>query len=165
MEIRTYRDLLNHLLMLGESQLDQTVQVVAGGETTLMHEPVELQPVIAIGAVDYFEFWGVRSSVDNKYHADEIVILCDHGPFGADGATSYILDDKALDEASDESVPDEDYDIFKGQTPCYTDAGPTDRDDQINPSLRKIGDGELHKHDEILITRRVEDHHSDNKEI
>ncbi len=53
---------------------------------------------IAIGTVGEFEFEGSRSVVDNKYHADEVVLLIDANPFAEDGAVAYEMKSKGPKE-------------------------------------------------------------------
>ncbi len=87
-EITTYGDLLAKLETMTEAELNQPVQIADPPNDC---RPVELQQGIAIGTVGEFEFEGSRSVIDNRYHADEVVILIDGNPHAEDGAVSYLL--------------------------------------------------------------------------
>lgn len=90
-ELSTYQDLLAALQELSPEQLAQPVQVATCNGNCA--KPVELQPAIALGTVAQMEFFRARSSVDNKYHAEEVVVLFDANPYGEDGAVAYTLGD------------------------------------------------------------------------
>jgi len=81
----TYKELLKYLKTLDKKQLEQEVQIF-GPE---YQKITALKPVIAIDTVENLELDYARSSVDNKFHANEIVMMYDYNPFGRDGATSY----------------------------------------------------------------------------
>jgi hypothetical protein len=52
---------------------------------------------VAVGTVKQFDFEKCRSSIDNKYNQDEIVILTDKNPFSKEGVTFRKLEeDKSL---------------------------------------------------------------------
>jgi hypothetical protein len=86
-EVETYGDLLRVLLEMADDELDQLIQIAEPGPNG--DEPVELKHGIAIGTVASMEFPGARSTHDNCYHADEVVLLVDGNPFAPDGAIAY----------------------------------------------------------------------------
>lgn len=73
---------------------------------------------IAIGTVGDMGFAGARSTKDNRYHSEDIVILLDNNPFAEDGAVAYTL--------VDPDIPLED-------NPVYGKDGPTPREAQMAP--------------------------------
>lgn len=117
-ELETYRDLLSYLQNASSEYLDQPIQVANPGPNC--DEPIELMPGIAIGTVDQMGFFRCRSMVDNKYHAEELVILIDGNPFAKDGAVAYEW--KSNDDTGD--IDD---------VPIYGKEGPTDIKDQTAP--------------------------------
>jgi hypothetical protein len=119
MEIKTYRDLLGKLKQLSDEQLDQPVQV-AHFEATL--KPVEFCPALAIATVGELQLPFARSIVDNKFHADEVVIFCDWNPFAEDGASGYL------------QKPAKNVNTFPIMTPIYGSGGKTELKDQQNPA-------------------------------
>lgn len=117
-EITTYADLLAKLQKLSDKQLAQPVQVVQVPPTI---DPAEICPGIAFGTVGQLGISPARSSVDNRYHAGENVILFDYNPFGEDGAVAY------------ESKPGKiDFDVA-----LYPESGPTKLADQRAPGKTK----------------------------
>lgn len=115
-EIKTYRDLLKALQKLTPGQLKQPIQIMPSSPFPIK----ELQPALAIGTIDKLEVYGSRSSIDNRYHPEEVVILADGNPFGEDGAIAY------------ECVG-----MRKGKMqrkPIYGDAGPTSKKSQLRPN-------------------------------
>lgn len=112
-EIETYKDLLAALSVLTPEQLAQPIQVADPSPDC--SKPVELQCGIALGTVGEFGFEGSRSVVDNKYHADDVVILVDGNPHAEDGATAYVWRSGGFETAS------------------YGVGGPTKREDQFAP--------------------------------
>lgn len=125
MELKTYRELLAFMENMTEQQLDQPVQVVLPSGD--LDKAVELQPGIAIGTVAQMEFYKARSSVDNKYHADEVVLLIDGNPFSVEGAVAYSLSDA------------DDWDDMKNH-PIYGDGGPTNPADQCSGRQPNVED-------------------------
>ena len=87
-EIRTYRQLLAMLQEVPDEKLDQPVQV-AGPHIISDEMVVTLRPAIAVGTVEEMEFRYARSSEDNRFHPEELVILIDGNPFGKGGAVAY----------------------------------------------------------------------------
>jgi len=79
------------------------------------NKPVTMLTGIAIGTVGDLGLPGERSTYDNKYHADDVVILADSSPFGADGAVAYEWADDGTDK------------------PLYGKDGPTKLEDQMAP--------------------------------
>lgn len=111
-EIETYQELLDALTQLTAEQRKQPVQIAHPQSSDCV---VELMPSVCLGTVGALEFSGARSSVDNRYHAEEVVLLIDHNPFAKDGATAYRLE---------EDGPD---------TPLYDKGGPTPLEAQLAP--------------------------------
>jgi hypothetical protein len=97
-EIETYRDLLKALGELTDVQLAQRLQVIAPSPFSKK----ELEPVLAIGTIAGMELEGARSCYDNRYHAEDIVLLTDHNPFGENGAIAYEM---KFDDDKDERKP------------------------------------------------------------
>lgn len=88
-DIETYQDLLAVLQKMTPEQLAQPIQVVK--DCGDLSKPVELQPAFCIGTVKELEFNAARSSVDNVYHPEEIVIMIDSNPFRQDGVIAHKL--------------------------------------------------------------------------
>ena len=107
-EVMTYQDLLDALKTLSPEQLAQPIHVAEPGPNGDI--PVELKTGIAIGTVGHLGFSGSRSTVDNKYHADEVVLLIDANPYAPDGAIAY---------------------------PIYWRDGPTPREAQMAPEISR----------------------------
>lgn len=85
--LKTYRQLRAFLNeFMSESELDQPIQISPPHVTP---DPIPLQPGIYIGTVAELELSPCRSSYDNKWHGEDIVILADRNPFAVDGATAY----------------------------------------------------------------------------
>ena len=87
--INTYEDLFRALKQLTHEQRQQPVQCAFGQVDDSV--PADLHMGLAIGTVEDMGFSGARSSVDNVYHADEVVILMDHNLFGNDGVLAHNL--------------------------------------------------------------------------
>ncbi len=111
-DIETYQDLFDALAAMTPEQRAQPVQTAKSPCTE--DKPVELYCAVAIGTVGEFEFRGTRSIVDNKYHADEVVLLVDVNPFAQGGAIAY--------------------EMFDEDRPLYGRGGLTRREDQFAPA-------------------------------
>ena len=134
-----YKELLKYLKTLNKKQLEQEVQVFR----PLNHPGVtELKPVVCIDTIENLELDKARSSVDNKFHGEEIVIMYDHNPFGEDGATLYQME---IDKKSGKLKNPK----FK---PIYA-LGKTNPLEQTNPKQVK----DLPKSEKILIKKRTKD--------
>jgi len=129
-KIKTYGDLLKVLVQMNEAELTQAIQIADPPPNE--DEPVECCPCYAIGTVKEYEFYRSRSVNDNKYHADDIVMLIDGNSYGKDGAIAY-----------------EGFDLSQ---PIYSNAGPTSVDDQTCPEGRK---SDLTVANKVIIERRV----------
>jgi hypothetical protein len=130
-DIETYRDLLTYLQGLSDKQLDQKVQVAEPS-------PLEIQPlipVLAIGTVKQMGFYGCRSSIDNRYHGNEVVLLSDGSGFGEDGAVAYEMPSPKKRRKGAKRRPQSLDDLFKGK-PIYGKDGKTPRAEQIAPEFR-----------------------------
>ena len=103
-DIVTYHDLLKSLQNLTKKQLSQPVQITDPSYNDDTH-PCELMQVIAIDTVDAFGFQKVRSSVDNKYHPEEVVLLTDRNSFAEDGTFSYLVDESGIFAQYDKNGP------------------------------------------------------------
>ena len=114
--LETWGDLANAILALPNQQRIQPIQICP--PTVSDAEPIEMLPGIALGTVGQFEFRGVRSVHDNKYHGDDVVLLLDHGPFAEDGAIAYELMPVGRPGAG---------------KPIYGPSGPTEQNDQWAP--------------------------------
>lgn len=115
--IGTWEDLAKAILALPDEQRRQPVQCCP--PTGSDEAPVELLPGIALGTVMYFGLCGARSTHDNKFRADDVVLLMDHNAFAEDGAIAY-------EWLADESGSSTDH-------PIYGPGGPTTREDQMAP--------------------------------
>lgn len=121
-EIITYQDLLDALALLTNDQRAQPIQIA---DPPCNGKPTALARGIALGTVGEFEFGGCRSSVDNKYHAKEIVLLIDGNPFGEDGAMSYTMKREGPEEKP-----------LSYMVPNYGPGGPTSREEQRPPGWK-----------------------------
>src|ERR1035437_7052067 len=108
-ELETYGDLLK-FLQANPQYLDQPIQTVK--ETPIEDEVQVCCSAIAIGTVKDFEFYRIRSIVDNKFRPDDLVILVDGNPFGEDGAVAYEMNSANIND----------------MTPIYPKTGPTSID-------------------------------------
>lgn len=106
----TYKDLLDYLKKLTPAQLNQQVQTVLC--TPDDDEVQELTLAIGIDTIANWEIESCRSSVDNKYHEEEIVLLLTHNPFREDGAIAI------------------EWNIDGPDVPIYGVEGPTNPNDQ-----------------------------------
>lgn len=94
-EIKTYADLLAALQQLTPEQLHQPVQTIKMHPS---HEHVyECCPVCVISTIGDLEIEYARSSVDNRFNPDEIVLFTDGNMFGIDGVFSYIWNNDGTD--------------------------------------------------------------------
>lgn len=119
-EIETWLDLLQALRQIETNHPDWLQQPIQCAPPEPDHSiPVGLLPGFAIGTVEGFELPGTRSTVDNKYHADELVLLIDHNPFAEDGVVAYNWD-------GPEDVP------------IYGKDGPTPLEQQMAPAKAEI---------------------------
>lgn len=92
--IETYEDLLRRLQALTPDQRKQRVQVARAPAD--YSEVVALDPVVGLYAVDEAGFDYARSSVDNRRHGDELVLVYDANLFAKDGAIAYEMDAEDL---------------------------------------------------------------------
>ena len=96
MEVRTLEDLANAIMALPVDQRRQPIQVAKCSADS--DEVVELMPGIALATVGALGIEACRSVHDNKYHADDVVLLIDWNPFAVDGAIGYDLNHWSGDE-------------------------------------------------------------------
>lgn len=140
-DLETYQDLLDYLKTLTKEQLQQKPQ--CGNSTPIDTSIITMNPCIAIGTMDEFEFYGARSATNNKFNPNEIVLFTDHNPFGIDGATSYLLeaiDNKKLEKMKKCKSSKNKLKMIKewlDGKPCYGPEGPTNPKDQLNPKIVK----------------------------
>lgn len=119
-EVTTWQNLLDALKRLSAEDSPLLQQPIQCAPPQPNHDiPVELMPGIALGTVAALELPGARSTVDNKYHAEELVLLIDHNPFAEDGAIAYSWEDE------DES-------------PIYGKDGPTPVNEQMAPEKAEL---------------------------
>lgn len=87
----TYRDLLKELEKMTEDQLGQDVQVLMPGfieeEVLPLHAGITLDTVHNLLEGSKF----TRSSKDNKYHPEEVILLVDWNLFDKDGTMAFDL--------------------------------------------------------------------------
>ncbi len=112
MEVRTWEDLGAKIAAMTPEQRKQPIQCVK--PTPIQDQVQEMLPGIAIATVEQFGFYKCRSTHDNKYNANDVVLLIDSNPFAEDGAVAY--------EWSEDM-----------DTPIYGKAGPTAKDSQCSP--------------------------------
>lgn len=112
MEITTYEDLANAILALPTERRLQPVQVAQYTSTLSV---IELLPGVALATVGALEIAACRSVYNNKYNADDVVLLVDHNSFSEDGAIGYEM--FGLDRSN----------------PIYGKGGPTAREQQTAP--------------------------------
>lgn len=107
------KELLEALQQLTPAQLEMEAQAVkpAMGDATN-----ECLQVIAIDTVAAFEFRKIRSTHNNKYCGEDVVLLLDSNPFAEDGATLYEWD---LEQEGDAQW-----------IPIYGEGGKTPAEDQ-----------------------------------
>ena len=117
-DIPTYRHLAAALQAMTDEQLNQPVQIA---DPPADCRPVELLKGLAIATVGELEFAGSRSVVDNRYHADDVVLLVDANPFADDGAVAYEL----RNEGPKDGTP------IMRHVPIYDADGPTPREAQM----------------------------------
>lgn len=119
-ELETWSDLKAALATLTDEQLRQPIQCVQpdGDEGRVQ----EMVLGIALATVRDFEFYACRSTHNNKYCPDDVVLLMDGNPFGLDGVVAW------------EWHPD------GTETPIYGTSGVTGRDDQMAPNCDELAD-------------------------
>lgn len=86
-ELETLGDLLRALTNLSAEQLKQPIQCLLS--TSNEDDVQEMITGIALGTVAQFEFYKCRSTHNNKYCPDDVILLLDHNPFAEDGAIAY----------------------------------------------------------------------------
>ena len=118
-ELETLKDLLDYLKKLPKDKLSQPVQ---GAKDPCSDSIVEMLPGIAIGTMEEMEFYGARSVSNNRFNADEVVILFDFNIHSTDGAIAHTWS------------PQDDY---RKRRPIYGPSGKTPRSEQINPKKAK----------------------------
>jgi hypothetical protein len=123
-EIETYNDLLKALTGLSPGQLMQPIQIA---DPPNNGKPTAMAQGIAIGTVGELEFEGARSVIDNKYHADEVVLLIDANPFSEDGAIAYEM----------KKVGPEGRSVMQ-TIPIYGPSGQTKREEQRAPKRNEF---------------------------
>lgn len=119
-EIETYEDLLKVLSELTPEQLKNKVQVMKPSCND--DEVLALMPAIAIGTVDGAEYRFVRSSVDNRRHGDEVIILTDYNGHGKNGAIAYELDEdraKPTEEEYENMDTEQIFDLYFRSKPIF----------------------------------------------
>ena len=84
-EVATWADLAAGIAALTEEQRRQPIQCCLAG----FADPDVCFPGIGLGTVGQFEFDSMRSSYDNKWHADDLILLLDSNPFAVDGTIAY----------------------------------------------------------------------------
>lgn len=123
-EVRTWNDLLHAIEAMTPIEKLQQIQIAKPPSDG---RPVALARGIALGTVGAFEFEGSRSVVDNRYHANEVVLLIDGNPFAEDGAMCH--------EMRREGPPER---PVMRTIPNYGPGGkPTPREEQFSPEARK----------------------------
>lgn len=123
-EIETYRDLLNVLQEMPGEQLDQPIQCVKPHPDE--SKVNEMQPALAIGTVAEFEFFHCRSTHNNRYCPDDVVLLMDGNHFGEDGVVAWTQN------------PDNPKFSMDGMVPEYGRHGKTSLADQTAPDTDKL---------------------------
>lgn len=89
MIVTTWDDLGRRIAELTPEQRSKPIQCVLPGAD--LDKVFELLPGIAVGTVGELEVYKCRSVYDNKYHADDVVLLLDENLFSEDGAIGYHL--------------------------------------------------------------------------
>lgn len=84
-----YKDLLDALQKLTPAQLELEAQAVKPSMGDAVHECL---PIIVVDTVAALEFRKIRSTHNNKYCVEDVVLLLDSNPFAEDGATLYEWD-------------------------------------------------------------------------
>lgn len=132
MRIETYGDLLKYLQSKPEI-LEQKIQIAPHNPNC--DEVLALEPCFAIGTVDeMFEHSRyIRSSNDNSYNPDEVVILSDWNPFGEDGATSYLID---FSDGPENETEEERIDRFLGKNNPQYGLGYKEETDWTGPAQK-----------------------------
>ena len=87
MEITTWEDLEAKIASMTTEQKRQPVQCLK--PTANEGDVQEMLQGIAIATVEELGFYKCRSTHDNKYHADDAVLLLDANPYDPDGAIGY----------------------------------------------------------------------------
>lgn len=95
MEARTWDGLAAAIAAMTPEQRQQPIQVV--GATVIENDVQECLPVVAIDTVAAFEIYKCRSSYNNRYCGDDVVLLLDGNPFAEDGAVAYEWPDDGPD--------------------------------------------------------------------
>lgn len=129
MELMTWGDLGRKIDAMSPEQRSQPIQCV------LPHPDdghvQECLPGIALGTVAEFGFSASRSTHDNKYHGDDVVLLLDSNCFSEEGAIAHRLHNDLT------------------RSPIYGVDGPTLPSQQRAPSdvASRSGDGNFSAHE------------------
>jgi hypothetical protein len=142
MEIKTWGDLADAIRAMDGSQKSQQIQCV---KPTAFSDGIhEALPGIAIATVEEMGFFKFRSSHDNKYQPNDVVLLLDDNPFGVGGELGYEWD-------GDERAFD---------TPIYGPEGRTSDADQLSPKAKAGGEpfdiDDLPSHSILVASRRAD---------
>lgn len=116
-DVRTWRHLEKRIAELTERQKDQPIQVLKFNGGSRDVNP--LLPGVAFATAQCMQIQAARSTYDNKYHPDDLLLLVDGNKFSEDGAMTHRLKNGEL-------------------TPIYTGDGPTKRCDQTAPNAYEL---------------------------
>lgn len=132
-DVTTWRDLA--LAILDMPMEKQAMPVQCCNPTPCHDDVQEMVQGICLGTVSEFEFQACRSTHNNKYCPEDVVLLMDGNPHAAEGATMY------------EWKPD------GTEVPEYGSDGPTKPEDQRSPERRP----DISGHCAATVRRRVSD--------
>lgn len=136
--IETWGDLKSAIDKLSQTELQQPIQCIKpNGDEGQVQEMVR---GIALGTVLEFEFFACRSTHNNKYCPDDVVLLMDENPFSPDGVLAW------------------EWNSDGSETPIYGKDGMTDRKDQVAPnsdSLSEKWETSVVKHMDITASRPI----------
>lgn len=134
-----YKDLLNILQNMTRQQLNQEVQTIDTSDNLIDDTP-PLKPILCVATVKELEIQKCRSSVDNMWHADEVVMLVGDNLFAKDGAIAYEWKDiSSIDDIKNYPI----YSVKHGKT-FYKD--------QENPNPKNK---DLLKYQEYILKNRM----------
>jgi len=116
--LMTWQDIYEAIGKLTLEQRSQMAQFVL--PTLDCDEVQEFMPCVSMATVKQFGFYRCRSAYDNKYHAEDVVMLIDGNMFGKDGeiAVEFKLDDDGYGTH---------------ERKIFGDDGPTAIEDQMSP--------------------------------
>lgn len=95
MEARTWDDLAAAIAAMTPEQRQQPIQAVL--QTCVEDDVQECLCGIAIDTVEGLEIYKCRSSHNNRYCGDDVVLLLDGNQFAKDGAVAYEWPDEGPD--------------------------------------------------------------------